>query len=52
MLPWINILQLFVAVLLPTLIGMLILPILPKNDILRLILTSMLVGSCYLLRQI
>ena len=51
MLPWKNIVQLFAAVLLPTLIVMLILPILPKNDILRLMLTSMLFLSvlaiCY-----
>jgi O-antigen/teichoic acid export membrane protein len=51
MLPWKNIVQLFVAVLLPTLIILLILPILPKKDILRLMLTSVLFLSvlaiCY-----
>jgi len=40
MLPWKNIVQLFVAVVLPILIILLILPILPKNDILRLMLAS------------
>ena len=51
MLPWKSIVQLLVAVVLPTLIILLILPILPKNDILRLIFTSILFMSvlavCY-----
>ncbi|NQT04252.1 MAG: oligosaccharide flippase family protein [Planctomycetes bacterium] len=40
MLPWKSIVQLFVAVVLPTLIVITILPVLPKNDILRLTLAS------------
>lgn len=51
MLPWKNIVRLFLAIIPPTLIIMAILSVLPKNDILRLMLTSIVFLSvlviCY-----